>query len=120
MVDGRAHLSTVWRVFVLLRHRPGVWERTIRAAGPLEAEQAVALADRDVFETLGAQGLDRGLAAGGHTEYRSLKPVGRRSLPIHPTGSPGSAAMRVPVVEVLAPNSFTSVWARVVHRGSQD
>ena len=36
-------VTTVWRVFVVLRHRPGVWERTILASGPLEAEHTVAV-----------------------------------------------------------------------------
>jgi hypothetical protein len=99
----REGFTTVWRVFVTLRDRPGVWDRTIRASGPLEAEHAVADADRDVFETLGAQGLDpRFVEGGGQTGYRSLRPVGRRFLPIRPTGIPGSAAMRVPIIEVLA------------------
>jgi hypothetical protein len=98
-------VKTAWRVFVVLRHRQGVWERTIRATGPLEAEHAVA-ADRDVIETLGAQGLVRQKAADcGQTDYRSVHAVGRWFLPIRLTGSPGSGGRRVAIVEVLAPKA---------------
>src|SRR5262245_31768506 len=44
-----------WRVFVVLRDRPGVYERSIRGSAAWEAEQSVTVADPDVLEILGSQ-----------------------------------------------------------------
>lgn len=93
----------LWRVFVILRNRPGVHERAIRAFGPLEAEQAVAVADREVLETLGSQFLSRSIVSfGGKAEYRALEAVSRRFMRVRQRGRPGSAAFtRMPIVEIL-------------------
>jgi hypothetical protein len=97
----------VWRVFFVLRHSPGVYERTIRAAGPIAAERALTKTDRDVLETLGAQFLGRGLAS-GPTEagYRRVQPIGRRYAIVHPKRSARYSTFRVvPTVEVMTPRA---------------
>jgi hypothetical protein len=90
---------------VILRNRPGVHERAIRASGPLEAEHAVAVADREVLETLGSQFLGRRIVSlGGKAEYRALEAVSRRFLRVRQWGRPGSAVFtRMPIVEILTP-----------------
>ncbi len=97
----------LWRVFVLLRHRPGVYERAVRASGPLHAEHAVAIADAEVLATLGSRFLGRGHdATGADARYRGLRPAGRRFLevPVPRKRSSGSTVLApLPIVEVLAP-----------------
>jgi hypothetical protein len=95
----------LWRVFVILRNRPGVHERAIRASGPLEAEHAVARADREVLETLGSQLLGRRIVSlGSKAEYRALDALSRRFMLVHQKGRPGSAVFtRMPIVEILTP-----------------
>jgi hypothetical protein len=104
----------LWRVFVILRDRPGVHERSIRASGPLEAEHAVAVADRDVLETLGSQFLGRCIVSlGGKAEYRALEAVSRRFLRVRQWGRPGSAvSTRMPIVEIVTPKQVREGAAR--------
>jgi hypothetical protein len=94
-----------WRVFVRFRDVPGVYERSIRASGPIEAERAVSLADPGVLETLGAQFDDRVPEPGdGHGDYRPLHTTGWRHFRPGgnpPRGGPGTSPARV--IEVLAP-----------------
>jgi hypothetical protein len=94
----------LWRVFVRLRHRSGVYERAIRASGPLDAEHAVAIADREVLAILGSQSMGRRGAGGTGSEYRMLEAVGHRYLEVRPAEVSGSAALSpMPIVEVLRP-----------------
>ncbi|HEY5985405.1 MAG TPA: hypothetical protein VIV12_03325 [Streptosporangiaceae bacterium] len=98
LADGRTR--DLWLVFVLLRHRPGVYARVIRAPDYLAAERAVAIADHhEVLETLGAQLLGRRLgrpleADGAEAGYRSVEVVSHRFLvmrqkrPLDPSDSP--------------------------------
>src|SRR6266516_2075572 len=79
----------LWRVFVLLRHRPGVYARAIRASGPLDAERAVGMVDEEVVGTLGSQLLHRHVTGETEPGYQSLEPVGRRFWLVHQTGSSG-------------------------------
>jgi hypothetical protein len=45
----------LWRVFVLLRDRHGIYERAVRASGPLAAEDNASKDDRHVLATLGSR-----------------------------------------------------------------
>jgi hypothetical protein len=94
-----------WRVFVRFRGASGVYERSIGASGPIEAEQAVSIADPGVLETLGAQFDGRGPEVGdGKGEYRRLHSTGWRLLgPLGNSsrGEPDTSHVRV--IEVLAP-----------------
>jgi hypothetical protein len=87
----------LWLVFVLLRHRPGVYARVIRAPDCLAAERAAAITDHhEVLETLGAQLLGRRPAADGAEDgYRGVEVVGHRSLMV--------GQKRIPMIEVLTP-----------------
>jgi hypothetical protein len=94
----------VWRVFVLLRDRPGVYERSIRSSGPLEAQHAIEMADHGVLETLGAQFLGRSISASPSAPYRRVQAVNRRFAAMRRRNSSGSTAFAsVPVVEVMVP-----------------
>ena len=102
----RPSVDPWWRVFVLLRTVPGVYERTVRASGPIEAEQTAATEDPAVLETLGVQ-LEHGVTSSGPgptTGYRRLRPSGWRQFrPTEPRSSDGHVGPLVPVVEILAP-----------------
>jgi len=92
----------LWRVFVLLRHQPGVYARAIRASGPLDAERAVGMVDQDVVGTLGSQLLHRHVKGGAEPGYQSLEPVGRRFWVVHQRAQPGTTMFAsVPTLEIL-------------------
>jgi hypothetical protein len=94
-----------WRVFVRFRDAPGVYERSIGASGPIEAEQAVSLADPGVLETLGAQFDDRGPEPpDGQGGYRRLHTTGWRLVRALGNPSPGVPdTSHLRVVEVVEP-----------------
>src|SRR5438067_933732 len=95
----------LWRVFVLLRHHPGVYARAVRASGPLDAERAVGMVDQEVLGTLGSQLLRRHVTGGAEPRYQSLEPVGRRYWVVHQKGPSGSSVIAsVPTLEVLTTN----------------
>jgi hypothetical protein len=90
-----------WHVYVLLRDRPGLHERTVEASGPMDAEHRVATTDRRVLETLGSQHVtatDGDASADIH--YRRIQTVGRRFLSPYPTAHRPFAR---PFLEVVAP-----------------
>jgi hypothetical protein len=93
-----------WRVFVRFRDASGVYERSIGASGPIEAEQAVSMADPGVLETLGAQFDDRGPEPpDGHGGYQRLRRTGWRLVRAPGNPSPGEPdPSRLRVVEVVA------------------
>ncbi len=92
----------LWRVFVLLRHQPGVYARAIRASGPLDAERTVGMVDQDVVGTLGSQLLHRHMTGEAEARYRGLEAVGRRFWVVHQRGPSGTGAFTsVPTLEVL-------------------
>ncbi len=98
-----------WRVFVLLHRRPGVFEREIRASGPLAAQNLVEAADRDVLATLGAQAIrGRAGSAAMRSDYRAMQPAGRRFMSVRRAPSAGSGGRSaVPAVVVLAPKDLS-------------
>ena len=93
----------IWRVFVRLRRRPGMYEREVWASGPLEAERA-ALADREVLATLGSQSRRRrGGADGPARDDRSVERVGRRFVELRHRSPSGSSVFSfVPATQVLS------------------
>jgi hypothetical protein len=91
-----AGLDELWRVFVLLRGRPGVYGCTVRASGPLAAEETVAARNQStVLETLGSESLGRGLVA-VEAEYRRFHVAGSRRV------SGRGALSGRPLLEVMA------------------
>jgi hypothetical protein len=90
-------------VFVLLRDRPGVYERSVLSSGPLAAQDKIAAADRSVVATLGSQFMGHaGLPADAERTYRAVQAVDRRFAALHSANSSGSAMFApVPLVEVL-------------------
>lgn len=64
-----------WRVFVWLRHRTGVYARTLRSSDPLAAEQA-AMADDEVLATLGSHLLGPWPGLRNGAEYESTESAG--------------------------------------------
>jgi hypothetical protein len=92
-------------VFVQFRTVRGIYERSIRASGPLEAEQAAAMADPRILETLGAQ-VDRSGSTSDDRSpgYRRVQRTGwQRLRGKRRERSDGNAAPFVRVVEVVAP-----------------
>jgi hypothetical protein len=95
-----------WVVFVRLRDRPGTYERSIRASGPIDAEQAVSVADRGVLETLGAQLVRDGHRPANRFAYRPLQQIGPRYLKLRRKGRPDMVGpATVAVVEVMTPEA---------------
>jgi hypothetical protein len=90
-----------WHVFVLLRDRPGLHERTVEASGAMDAEHRVATTDRMVLETLGSQHVPATDGdASADIRYRRIQSVGRRFLSTHPRAHRPVAR---PFLEVVAP-----------------
>ena len=103
--DRAPYGDELWRVFVLLRHRPGVYARAIRASGPLDAERTAGMVDQEVLGTLGSQRLHRHTTGGAEAGYQSLEPVGRRYWVLHQKGQSGTSVVApVPTLEVLTTN----------------
>jgi hypothetical protein len=95
--------TDTWRVFVRLRHRPGMYERAIWACSSFCAEDQVVLADREVLLVLGSHRVGHGSIAGGSgPEYRMWEPANRLFAQIHHKSPSGRSALAsVPFVEVL-------------------